>query len=170
MPMLGLFAIQNHQFFVKIAHAAPKTYSAAHQNAMHVGGCGGFVGVFSLNRPKNTLWKHPKPTQNHLNTSQNGPLHTKLNPFSCTPYRPASNYAKVCLTMSPTARRDLFLSLAIGVLFLLFFHLDHLVNTYTSWNDPDWLLHLFVDGGYVLIYGSIGWLALRGWRIWNRNR
>lgn len=72
--------------------------------------------------------------------------------------------------MPATARRDLLLSLMIGILFLLFFHLDHLVNSYTSWADPTWLLHLLVDGGYVLVYSSIGWVALRGWRIWNQRR
>ncbi|HEX8682990.1 MAG TPA: hypothetical protein VF707_11795 [Ardenticatenaceae bacterium] len=72
--------------------------------------------------------------------------------------------------MSSTARRDLLLSLGIGVAFLLFFHLDHLVNTYTGWSDPDWLLHLLVDGSYVLVYGAIGWIALRGWRVWRQGK
>jgi hypothetical protein len=31
---------------------APKTYRVEHQKAIHVGECGGFVGVLSLNNPK----------------------------------------------------------------------------------------------------------------------
>jgi hypothetical protein len=35
----------------KWPHSAPKTHAAGHQNDIHVGECGGFVGVFSLNYP-----------------------------------------------------------------------------------------------------------------------
>lgn len=68
------------------------------------------------------------------------------------------------------ARRDLIMSLAIGVICLLLFHLDHLVNSYSGWDDPWWWLHLLVDGGYVLVYGALGWVMLRGWRIWKKRQ
>lgn len=71
--------------------------------------------------------------------------------------------------MGTTARRDLLLSLALGFVCLLLFHLDHLVASYSGWDDPTWLLHLVVDGGYVLAYGAISWLVLRGWRVWRRS-
>lgn len=68
-----------------------------------------------------------------------------------------------------TSQKDILLSTAIGVLGLLFFHLDHLVVTYSGWDDPDWLLHLVVDGSYVLVYGFLGWVVLRGWRLWQQR-
>lgn len=70
--------------------------------------------------------------------------------------------------LSP-ARRDLLWSGLIGVICLLFFHLDHLVASYSGWDDPVWWLHLLVDGGYVLLYGSLGWLVVRGWRLWKHK-
>lgn len=66
-------------------------------------------------------------------------------------------------------RRDFILSLMFGIFCLLFFHLDHLVVSYSGWNDPVWLLHLLVDSSYVLIYGFFGWVGLRGWRIWKHS-
>ncbi|MDQ4078111.1 MAG: hypothetical protein M3220_17925 [Chloroflexota bacterium] len=68
-----------------------------------------------------------------------------------------------------SSTRDLLLSLGFGIAALLFFHLDHLVVTYSGWNNTDWLLHLLVDSGYVLLYASLGWLVLRGWRVWRQN-
>ncbi len=70
--------------------------------------------------------------------------------------------------LSP-ARRDLLLSLLLGVMALLLFHLDHLIVTYSGWDDPDWLLHLLVDGSYVLLYGALSWVVLRGWRLWRKR-
>jgi hypothetical protein len=72
--------------------------------------------------------------------------------------------------MSPEMRHDLILSLGIGVFFLLFFHLDHLVVSYSGWDDPAWWLHLLVDSGYILLYGGLGFVVLRGWRIWRRSK
>lgn len=69
-----------------------------------------------------------------------------------------------------TARRDLLLSLLLGVVGLLLFHLDHLLVSYSGWDDPYWWLHLLVDGGYVVVYASLSWVVLRGWRLWRRNR
>lgn len=66
--------------------------------------------------------------------------------------------------------RDLALSLLFGVICLLLFHLDHLVATYSGWDDPVWWLHLLVDGGYILIYGALGWVGLRGWRVWRQMK
>lgn len=72
--------------------------------------------------------------------------------------------------MHRPAIRDLLLSLAFGILCLLLFHLDHLVASYSGWDDPVWLLHLVVDSGYVLVYGGLGWITLRGWRVWRRRQ
>lgn len=70
--------------------------------------------------------------------------------------------------MGKVAQRDLLFSLAFGIVCLLFFHLDHLVASYSGWDDPNWWLHLIVDSGYVLVYGTLGWLGRRGWRVWQR--
>lgn len=64
--------------------------------------------------------------------------------------------------------RDLATILVLGVIGLLLFHLDHLLVSYSGWDDPAWLLHLVVDGSYVLLYGTLGWLVLRGWHLWRR--
>ncbi|HYN89947.1 MAG TPA: hypothetical protein VER55_15545 [Ardenticatenaceae bacterium] len=70
-------------------------------------------------------------------------------------------------TASPKSKiLDLLLGLALGVFALFAFHLDHLVASYSGWNDPLWWLHLLVDGSYVVIYGGLAFVALRGWRIW----
>lgn len=71
--------------------------------------------------------------------------------------------------MGSTARRDIIFSLTFGVICLLFFHLDHLVVTYSGWNDPSWLLHVVVDSGYVWVYAALAWVGLRGWRVWKRR-
>lgn len=72
------------------------------------------------------------------------------------------------MMLSP-ARRDLLLSLLLGVVALLLFHLDHLIVTYRGWDDPQWLLHLVVDGSYILLYGALSWFVLRGWRLWRQR-
>ncbi|GAP64021.1 hypothetical protein ARMA_2444 [Ardenticatena maritima] len=64
---------------------------------------------------------------------------------------------------------DLAVSLLIGLGVLLFLHADHLVNTYTAWDDPTWWWHLLTDGGYVLVYGGMAYVALRGWARWRRQ-
>jgi hypothetical protein len=68
------------------------------------------------------------------------------------------------------AYRDLALSLVLGVVGLLLFHLDHLVATYSGWDDPLWWLHVLVDGGYILIYAALAWVGLRGWRVWRQMK
>jgi cation transport ATPase len=65
---------------------------------------------------------------------------------------------------------DLLVSFSIGVLALLLFHLDHLIASYSGWDDPYWWLHLLVDSTYVVIYGGLFFVALRGWRIWRNRR
>lgn len=72
-------------------------------------------------------------------------------------------------TLSPQVRHDLVASLAIGVAVLLFFHADHLVSTYTGFDDPYWLLHLVVDSSYVFIYAGLAFVGLRGWRLWRHR-
>ena len=72
--------------------------------------------------------------------------------------------------LSPQVRRDLAMSFAIGVAVLLFFHADHLVSTYTGFDDPYWLLHLAVDGSYIFVYAGLAFVGLRGWRLWRRRR
>jgi hypothetical protein len=67
-----------------------------------------------------------------------------------------------------TGRGDLLLSVIIGIAGLLLFHLDHLLVSYSGWDDPAWLLHLFVDGSYVLVYGGMAWMVIRGWRLWRK--
>lgn len=66
--------------------------------------------------------------------------------------------------------RDLLLSLAVGLVALLLFHLDHLVASYSGWDDPLWWLHLLVDSTYIIIYGGLFFVGLRGWRIWRSRR
>lgn len=66
--------------------------------------------------------------------------------------------------------RNLLLSLVVGIAALLLFHLDHLVASYSGWDDPLWWLHLLVDGSYVVIYGGLFFVGLRGWRIWQSRR
>jgi hypothetical protein len=68
------------------------------------------------------------------------------------------------------ARHELSLSFIVGVLALLLLHLDHLVATYSGWDDPLWWLHLLVDSSYILIYGGLFFVMLRGWRVWRRSR
>lgn len=65
---------------------------------------------------------------------------------------------------------DVVVSVLIGVGVLLFLHADHLVNTYTTWNDPVWWWHMLADGGYVLVYGAMGYVALRGWARWRGRK
>jgi hypothetical protein len=43
MPVLCAVP-ENHHFSVKMAHSAPKTHGAVHQNNIHVGECGGSSG------------------------------------------------------------------------------------------------------------------------------
>jgi hypothetical protein len=72
--------------------------------------------------------------------------------------------------MSSLRWKDILVSLGIGFVCLLLFHLDHLIASYSGWSDPAWWLHLLVDGSYVLIYGTLGWLVLRGWRLWRSSK
>ncbi|MCB0076485.1 MAG: hypothetical protein KDD73_03610 [Anaerolineales bacterium] len=68
-----------------------------------------------------------------------------------------------------TSAKEILIAAFFGVVGLLFFHLDHLVVTYNGWNDPAWLLHLVVDGSYIVIYGFVAWVVMRGWRRWRES-
>lgn len=72
--------------------------------------------------------------------------------------------------MSRQTKRDVVISFFIGIVALLLFHADHLARTYTGFGDPYWLLHLAVDSSYVVIYGGLAYIGLKGRRIWQQRR
>jgi hypothetical protein len=98
-PTSQLALPKNRNFRAKYLRSASKTYSAGHQKGIHVGVCGGFEAVFSLN--------HPVPQAEKESKKPGKPSKTFKPRHKSAPLAPVSGVLQYSETQQPHHVRKL---------------------------------------------------------------